>query len=132
MTRCRGFTLTTRSSLDEVLGVSRDIIPSLFQVSNKPVQSVVSFFCHVRVESCRYLLSFDAGVSDSPVVPVDQINLIENIGDRTQLGVLDKLRGRCSSHRPCGESHVANLNWLAQFSHEAHCPKQSPGGFVPP
>lgn len=70
-------------SLNEVLGVSRDMIPRSFPVSNKPVQSVVSFFRHARVESCRYLLSFDTGVSNSPVIPVDQIGLIENVGDRT-------------------------------------------------
>jgi hypothetical protein len=82
-------------------------------MSNKPVQGIVSFFCHVRVEICRYLLSFKTGVSHSPVVPVDQIGLIKNIGDRTKFGVLDELRGCRSGHRPDREFHVARPNWLA-------------------
>ena len=63
--------LMTNPSLDEASGASRDIIPRLSHVSDKPVQSVVSFFRHAGVETGRYLLSFDPGVSHSPVVPVD-------------------------------------------------------------
>src|SRR5665213_3028743 len=96
-----------------VLGVSRDMIPGLPQVSNKPVQSVVSFLCHARIEICRYLLSFHTGVSNSPVVPVDQIDLIKNIADRTKFGVLDEPRGCRSGHRLDRECHVAGLNGLA-------------------
>ena len=107
------------------------MIPRLFR-ANKPIQSVVSFFGHARVETCRYLLSFNAGVSNSPVIPVDQIGLIENVGYRTKFGVFDELRGCRFGHRRYSEFHVANLRWLAQLCNEAQCPKQSPCGFMPP
>src|SRR5579872_128580 len=113
-------------------GVGRDIIPRLPQVSDKPVQGVVSFFCHARVESCGYLPSIDPCVYNGPVIPVNQIGLIKNVGDRTKFGVVDELRPCPSGHRASDEVRVAHLSWLAQLAHEAQCPKQGPGGFVPP
>ena len=94
-------------------GVRRNIIPRLFHVPGKPIQSVMSFCCHARVERCRYLLSFDTGVSDGPVVSVDQIGLIKNVGDRTKVGLCNELRGCPLHHRARGEIHVASHNWLA-------------------
>ena len=98
-------------SLNEESGVGRHIIPRLSQ--DKPVQSVVPFFCHAWVESCRYLLSFNLCVSHSPVIPVNQISLIKNVGDGTKFGVVDELRPCSSGYRVSEEVYVAHLNWLA-------------------
>ncbi|HET7886048.1 MAG TPA: hypothetical protein VFL62_07470 [Bradyrhizobium sp.] len=92
----------------------------------------MSFIRYARVEARGYLLSLNLRVSDSPVVSVNQIGLIKNVGDRTKFGIVDELRPCPSGYRVSQEVHVAHLSWLAELGHEAQGPKQRPGGFVPP
>lgn len=78
-------------------GARIHIVPRLIRITCQPIESIVAFLDDTGFQSRGGRLFLEPGVPDGPVVAVDQVGRVENLGSRAQFGALSETFARLRS-----------------------------------